>query len=60
MHYDTKISLFPKSVQDIVVEENNRNMDEVLKWQREERVMDSFREALMQRFLGVGKIWAGL
>lgn len=35
-------------------------MDEVPIWQREERVMDTFREALIQGFLGVGKIWAGL
>lgn len=34
-------------------------MDEVSRWQREEKVMDSFREALIQRFLGAGKIWAG-
>ena len=33
-------------------------MNDVQRWQREERVMDSFREASVQRFPGVGKIWA--
>lgn len=33
MYYDTEISLFSKSIQDIVIK---WNMDEVQKWQRKE------------------------
>lgn len=60
MYHDTKISFFPKNLQDFVAKEDNRNRNDVPKWWRDEGVMYSLTETLIQRFLGVGKIRAGL
>lgn len=35
MYHDTKISFFPKNLQDIVAKEDNRNRDDVPKWWRD-------------------------